>query len=254
MTDLTVSFSPAARPRALPEDAARDCSVALRLCDSGAGALSRPAPAAAPAGIAGEMARARASSPPVASPDFSRFTRYSLSGCGALAAWRVSAISPSPRSGRNERDVRSRGERRSTGLTKSLPIAPQVRSNGCPQGDSPHGATWAISQTSRRWPSVGGRVKAGDTGSRSLQIRRGVDVERDALVVVHASRRDVGTELTHAEAVCVVDLPETSAQGGHPPGGAEPVRAALRSDRDGQVRRLQRVEQPLEMGRGHEGQ
>src|SRR3954468_24503197 len=83
MTDLTVSFSPEARPRALAEEAARDCSVALRLCDSGAGALSRPAPAAAPAGIAGEMARARASSPPVARPDFTRFTRYSLSGCGA---------------------------------------------------------------------------------------------------------------------------------------------------------------------------
>src|SRR6478736_8911413 len=111
MTDLTVSFSPEARPRALADDAARDCSVALRLCDSGAGALSRPAPAAAPAGIAGEMARARASSPPVASPDFSRFTGCSLSRCGT---WPLERVPPSHdlRSGRNERDARSRGEHR----------------------------------------------------------------------------------------------------------------------------------------------
>src|SRR5690242_10778776 len=92
MTDFTVSVSPV-RPRALAEDAARDCSVALRLCDSGAGAVSRPAPAAAPAGIAGEMARARASSPPVASPDFSRFTVDSL--WGMRHAGRLEGVPPS---------------------------------------------------------------------------------------------------------------------------------------------------------------
>src|SRR6478752_9566484 len=161
MTDLTVSFSPEARPRALADDAARDYSVALRLCDSGAGALSRPAPAAAPAGIAGEMARARASSPPVASPDFSRFTGCSLSRCGSWAAWREFRSSHDVRSGRNERDVGSSGEHGSTGLTKSLPYASQVLSSAWLQGDSAQGATWAISQSrpSRglRRPSVGAR-------------------------------------------------------------------------------------------------
>src|SRR6478736_148788 len=85
MTDLTVSASPL-RPSALAVAAARDCSVALRDCDSGAGALSWPPPDAAPAGIAGEMASARARRPPVARPDFSRFTGNSLSGRGMRAA------------------------------------------------------------------------------------------------------------------------------------------------------------------------
>src|SRR5829696_4876134 len=179
MTDLTMSFSPAARPRAFAAEAARDCSVSLRLCDSGAGALSRPAPFAAPAGIAGEMARARASSPPVASPDFSRFTGCSCQDAARGRSEGSPAVSDI-RAGRNERDAGSSRDDRSTGHTKSLPSAFQVRSYAWLQGDSLQGPAWAISQ-SCRWRALVGGGRVPSTVSCTLagagEVGRCVDVE-----------------------------------------------------------------------------
>ena len=240
MTDLTVSFSPEARPRALADDAARDCSVALRLCDSGAGALSRPAPAAAPAGIAGEMARARASSPPVASPDFSRFTGCSLSGCGARAAWREFRPSHGPEIPAGTSATFAAGENSGQ---RGLPSLCQMPAkSGVTLGGSRirrRAVAWATSQSQAAEPATGdgGDVREVASGSLStvagaVEVVRGVDVRGHQVGVVDERPGYAVAQVAHAAAVRVADLVEPArGRGDGPPGRTEPVRAARRGRR-----------------------
>ncbi len=146
------------------------------------------------------------------------------------------------------------------GLAKSLPYTSQVLSDAWRQGDSLQAATWVISQSRSREPSVDRQwTLSGASACHSRAHGRGPGRP--------ACRRRVPAGRGRRRTACVCRMPARACScrrrrrprragpaGPESPDRAEPVGAAVAVDGDREVGVVQGAQQAVDMGGGHERQ